>query len=76
VKSEVAGRNKDGSKHVIYSINGFSAKIVDELWTLYKMKYHYPMSVEINKSLILMNTADDLCSFTLGMQVAFELCSL
>jgi hypothetical protein len=76
VKSEVTGRNENGSDHTLYIIEGFSATILDDLWNIYKGKKPYPMSVEINGSVITFESSKELRFFTFGMQVAFELCSL
>ena len=76
VQTRVIRKNEDGTRHVLYILEGFFATILSDLWTLHEIKRHYPLSVEIGGSTIIMENARDLESFALGMQVAFELCSL
>jgi len=76
VKTEVRGRNENGSKHVLFKLEGFSSTIIQDLWSLYTIKHQYPISLEIGDVFVTMNSDRDLFNFTLGMQVAFGLCSL
>lgn len=76
MKTEVTGKNKNGSKHVTYKLEGFSATIIQDLWAIYAIKHHYPVSLEIGDVYVTMTSDRDLFNFALGMQVAFGLCSL
>lgn len=76
MKRAHAGKNKDGLGHFIYTPEGSSLSIVQELVNLLSEDPSYPISLKLGGELVYLESKRDLQYYTLGMQIAFELCRL
>ncbi len=70
------GKNADGSDHILYLLDGFSSTILEALSDITAGDYVFPLTIEINGTQYYFAKSWDLMHFTMGMQVAFGLCSL
>lgn len=73
MKEEAAGKNPDGSDHILYLIEGMSERILAELWVLYHSHPKFPLSVRVAGFTLRFERRCDLLSFYLGLQLGIEM---
>ncbi len=74
MKTRVTGKNPDGSPHTLYTPEGMSGQLLQELWELREDKtVKYPISLLLGHSVIHVENRRDFQSFLFGLQTGFDM---
>jgi hypothetical protein len=74
VKIRISGKNPDGKHHILYTPEGMSNQLLEELWSLSEDKaIEYPISLKLGTTTAYIEDRSYLLSFLCGLQTGFEM---